>query len=173
VSAADGAVPGASSAVQALAAARAATTALPHSPQLLAQLDGPAGAAPAATAATAVRTLSGLDVAAFQHPATSAYPNGTPVHWATTAKAGYKFAAVKATEGDYYVNPWAVTDLAQAKAAGLDVTPYHFAVPNASGGAAQAQFAVKYSGYKSGARMLPLMLDIEYDPYVNTDRTNE
>jgi GH25 family lysozyme M1 (1,4-beta-N-acetylmuramidase) len=166
---ADGAAPGASTAVRALAAARAATTALPHSPQLLAQLNGSAGA----TAAAAARTLSGLDVAAFQHPVTAAYPGGTPIHWATTAKAGYKFAAVKATEGDYYVNPWAATDLAQAKSAGLDVTPYHFAVPNASGGAAQAQFAVKYSGYQSGARVLPLMLDIEYDPYVNTDRTNE
>ncbi len=59
-------------------------------------------------------------------------------------------------------------DLVGAKAAGLDVAPYHFAVPNASGGAAQAQFAVKYSGYAAGPRALPLMLDIEYDPY-NSD----
>jgi hypothetical protein len=44
---------------------------------------------------------------------------------------------------------------------------HHFAVPNESGGAAQAKFAVQYSGYKSGARMLPLMLDIEYDPYTS------
>jgi hypothetical protein len=53
------------------------------------------------------------------------------------------------------------------------VSLYHFAIPNASSGAAQAQFAVEYSGYATGPRMLPLMLDIEYDPYVSTDHTNE
>jgi GH25 family lysozyme M1 (1,4-beta-N-acetylmuramidase) len=240
---ADGAVPGASPAVQALASARAAMTALPHSPRLLAQLasapgtpaagggagsaqaapspgtsaagtsspspsapappvtptatasppPGPSPAAPAssgpppvtsppagglepavagavggqAAASAAPRTLAGLDVAGFQHP------GGAAISWSAVAKAGYKFAAVKATEGDYYVNPWAASDLKGAKAAGLVVTPYHFAVPNASGGAAQAQFAVEYSGYAAGARTLPLMLDIEYDPYNSTDHANE
>ena len=112
-------------------------------------------------------------MAGFQHPVSSQHPDGEAISWTAVAAAGYKFAAVKATEGDYYVNPWAATDLAGAKAAGLDVAPYHFAVPNVSGGAAQAQFAVEYSGYAPGARMLPLMLDIEYDPYVSTDHTNE
>ena len=92
---------------------------------------------------------------------------------ALAAASGYKFAAVKATEGDYYVNPWAARDVASAKAAGLAVAPYHFAVPNASGGAAQARFAAEYSGYKAGPRTLPLMLDIEYDPYNATDHANE
>ncbi len=167
----DGAVPGASPALASLAAARAATTALPHSPQLLAALAGQPTAAPAAAAAG--RILGGLDVAAFQHPASAAYPKGRSIAWASVGAAKYKFAAVKATEGNYYVNPWAATDLAGAKAAGLDVTPYHFAIPNASDGATQARFAVQHSGYRDGPRMLPLMLDIEYDPYVNTDRTNE
>ena len=263
---ADGAVPGASPSVQALASARAAMTALPHSPRLLAQLTGAPGAAaaggagsaqltpspgapatgtpapgssspapassstappapavpaaadsspagpssadpspaasspagsPAVTAsptsspaadgpapvgaaapgaqaaAAAARTLAGLDVAGFQHPVSSLHPSGAAISWSAVAKAGYKFAAVKATEGDYYVNPWAATDLGGAKAAGLVVAPYHFAVPNVSGGAAQAQFAVEYSGYHSGARNLPLMLDIEYDPYNATDHANE
>ena len=232
----DGAVPGASAPVQAVAAARSATTALPHSPQLLASLgsapapgavaaegaqagqDAPAAAgagpgqaapssaatpaaapsssgaaAPAASAsgsqspgpppspaaapaaaplATAARAVAGIDVANYQHPVTSAYPAGQPVSWTSVAAAGYRYTAVKATEGDYYVNPWAARDLAGAKAAGLDVTPYHFAIPNVSSGTEQAQFAVEYSGYATGARMLPLMLDIEYDPYVSTDHTN-
>ncbi len=123
-----------------------------------------AGAVPAAAAA---RTLAGLDVAGFQHP------GGAAVSWSAVARAGYRFAAVKATEGDYYVNSWAARDLAGAKAAGLAVTPYHFAVPNASGGAAQAQYAVEYSGYRAGPRTLPLMLDAEYDPYNATDHANE
>ena len=119
------------------------------------------------------RRLPGLDVAAFQHPVSSAHPRGAPIYWLTVARAGYKYAAVKGTEGDYYVNPYAAGDLKSAKAAGLDAAPYHFAIPNASGGAAQAQFAVEYSGYTPGTRTLPLMLDIEYDPYVSSDRTNE
>ena len=175
---ADGAVPGASPALRALAAARAATTALPHSPRLLAALagppaTGPPAAGPSSQPAAAARALAGLDVAGFQHPVSAAYPGGRSINWASVGAAGYKFAAVKATEGDYYVNPWAATDLTAAKAAGLDVTPYHFAVPDASGGADQAKFAVQYSGYASGTRMLPLLLDIEYDPYVSTDHTNE
>ena len=84
--------------------------------------------------------MHGIDVAAFQHP------NGVRINWAAVAAAGYKFAAVKATEGNYYVNPWAATDLAAAKKAGLYVTAYHFAIPNASGGAAQAGYAVRTGG---------------------------
>jgi GH25 family lysozyme M1 (1,4-beta-N-acetylmuramidase) len=174
---ADGAVPGASPAIQAQAAARAAVTALPHSPQLLAQLAVPVTSAlrPSATlsAAESPWRLPGLDVAAFQHPASRAHPGGAAIHWGAVARAGYKFAAVKATEGDYYVNPWAASDLRSAKAAGLDVAPYHFAVPNVSGGAAQARFAVEYSGYTPGPRTLPLTLDIEYDPYRRIDHANE
>ena len=130
-------------------------------------------APPSAAKTKPPQRLPGLDVAAFQHPVSLAHPRGATIYWDTVARAGYKFAAVKATEGDYYVNPYAAGDLKSAKAAGLDVAPYHFAVPNASGGAAQAQFAVEYSGYTPGPRTLPLMLDIEYDPYVSTDRTNE
>ena len=184
---ADGAVPGASPAVRALAAARRATTALPHSPQLVAQLAGPGGwtsagsATPTATAATATAPatktgaapLAGLDVASHQHPVTRQYPHGTPINWEQVAAAHDRFAAVKGTEGDYYVNPWAATDLAEAKVAGLDVSPYHFAIPNVSSGPQQAEYAVEYSGYAPGAQTLPLMLDIEYDPYVSSDGTNE
>src|SRR5258708_21126165 len=128
---------------------------------------------PVAPAQTVAAPLAGLDVAAYQHPATGQYPKGVPIGWQRVAAAGYRFASVKGTEGDYYVNPWASTDLAEAKAAGLDVSPYHFAIPNGSGGAAQAEFAVEYSGYEPGPRTLPPMLDIEYDPYVPLDGTNE
>jgi GH25 family lysozyme M1 (1,4-beta-N-acetylmuramidase) len=117
--------------------------------------------------------MTGIDVAGYQHPSTGQHPNGVPIDWPQVATAGYRFAAIKATEGDYYVNPWAATDLAEAKAAGLAVTPYHFAIPDGSSGQQQAEFAVEYSGYAPGPQTLPLMLDIEYDPYVSTDHTNE
>jgi GH25 family lysozyme M1 (1,4-beta-N-acetylmuramidase) len=161
-----GAVPGASPALAALAAGRAAGEALPHSPQLLHQLATPSAAA-ATNQATALTTVRGIDVASYQHQ------NGAAISWASVARAGYKFAAIKTTEGDYYVNPYAISDIVSAMSAGLYATVYHFAIPNITTGAAQAQFAVKYSKYRSGGRALPLMLDIEYDPYVNTDHTNE
>ena len=160
-----GAVPGASPALAALAAGRAADEALPHSPQLLHQLATPPAAA--ANQATALTTVRGIDVASYQHQ------NGAAISWASVARAGYKFAAIKTTEGNYYVNPYAISDIVSAMSAGLYATVYHFAIPNITTGAVQAQFALKYSKYRSGGRALPLMLDIEYDPYVNTDHTNE
>jgi GH25 family lysozyme M1 (1,4-beta-N-acetylmuramidase) len=165
-----GAVPGASPALAALAASRAADEALPHSPQLLHQLAAPSSSSSAAAAtnqATALTTVRGIDVASYQHQ------NGAAISWASVGRAGYKFAAIKTTEGNYYVNPYAISDIVSAMSAGLYATVYHFAIPNITTGAAQAQFALKYSKYRSGGRALPLMLDIEYDPYVSTDHTNE
>jgi GH25 family lysozyme M1 (1,4-beta-N-acetylmuramidase) len=129
-------------------------------------------AVPAASPAAGT-PMPGLDVAAYQHPVTSQNPKGAPIDWPQVAAAAYRFAAIKGTEGDYYVNPWAATDLAEARAAGLDIAPYHFAIPNVSGGQQQAEFAVEYSGYMPGPQTMPLMLDIEYDPYVASDGTNE
>jgi GH25 family lysozyme M1 (1,4-beta-N-acetylmuramidase) len=163
-------VPGASPALAALAASRAADEALPHSPQLLQQLAAPSSSSAAAAAtnqATALTTVRGIDVASYQHQ------NGAAISWASVGRAGYKFAAIKTTEGNYYVNPYAISDIVSAMSAGLYATVYHFAIPNITTGAAQAQFALKYSKYRSGGRALPLMLDIEYDPYVSTDHTNE
>ena len=162
-----GAVPGASPALAALAASRAADEALPHSPQLLQQLAAPSSSAAAMNQATALTTVRGIDVASYQHQ------NGTAIGWASVARTGYKFAAIKTTEGNYYVNPYAISDIVSAMSAGLYATVYHFAIPNITTGAVQAQFALKYSKYRSGGRALPLMLDIEYDPYVSTDHTNE
>src|SRR5580700_6427535 len=162
-----GAVPGASPALAALAASRAADEALPHSPQLLHQLAAPSSPAAATNQATALTTVRGIDVASYQ------LQNGAAISWASVGRAGYKFAAIKTTEGNYYVNPYAISDIVSAMSAGLYATVYHFAIPNSTTGAAQAQFALKYSKYRSGGRALPLMLDIEYDPYVSTDHTNE
>jgi GH25 family lysozyme M1 (1,4-beta-N-acetylmuramidase) len=109
----------------------------------------------------------GIDVASFQHP------GGAAIDWPQVAAAGYSFAAVKATEGDYYANPYYASDVSAAKAAGLYVTGYHFAIPNVSPGAAQADYAVSHGSYTADGRTLPLELDVEYDPYVGIDHTNE
>jgi GH25 family lysozyme M1 (1,4-beta-N-acetylmuramidase) len=144
-----------------------------HSPELENLLAGHATATPrgraagrAASVAPGASDVLGVDVASFQHP------DGAAINWADVAGAGYRFAFVKATEGSYYVNPYAEADLAAAKAAGLYAAPYHFAIPNYSGGALQADYALDQSGYASDGRTLPVILDIEYDPYVADDHTN-
>jgi GH25 family lysozyme M1 (1,4-beta-N-acetylmuramidase) len=134
-----------------------------HSPKLLRQLaggvwhDGKHDPPPALPWA-----LQGVDVASYQHP------GGQRINWPKAAKAGIQFAAVKATEGAYYRNPFALTDLAQARAAGLAVMAYAFAIPNGNGGAsspvAQADYLINYLA-SAGGPVPPIMLDIEYNPY--------
>ena len=169
-----------------------------HSPLLTRELSGPlsktgiirsasgvalstSGQQATAAAATSSTLVNGIDVAAFQHP------NGAAINWSQVAGDGYKFAAIKATEGThvstggfngYYANPYYVSDAQAAAAAGMYVSAYHFANPFNSGGAAQADLAAEYAGeaqnttgtdYKVGGQYLPLMLDIEYNPYSPTD----
>ena len=162
-----------------------------HSPQLLHQLAGlPAGhadpippaskpgpvvGAPLAISAarlSAIRgAVQGVDVASYQHP------NGVAINWATAAASGIGFAAIKATEGAYYKNPYALTDLRAAAAAGIKVAAYAFAIPNGNGAsgdaAAQADYLLSYLASNAATAHVPIMLDIEYDPYVNSDNTNQ
>ncbi len=113
---------------------------------------------------TMATALQGVDVASLQHTSAS-------IDWSQVATAGgIQFAAVKATEGAYYQNPYALTDLAGAKAAGLSTMAYAFAIPNGNSTIAnsaspvvQADFLLSYLGTDSTA--VPLMLDIEYNPY--------
>jgi GH25 family lysozyme M1 (1,4-beta-N-acetylmuramidase) len=156
-----------------------------HSPELLRQLEGPLSKTghPAARYAGLAGTVGqagggaampeGVDVASFQHPKTSQYPNGAPIDWSQVAGTGYSFAAIKATEGNYYTNPFYASDVAAAKAAGLYVAGYHFAIPNAGTATAQADYAVSNGQYSEDGQTLPLALDVEYDPYTSTDKTNE
>ncbi len=142
-----------------------------HSPELLSQfrnrsgnipLTGTGEMAPAVTASAASPAdEQGVDVASFQHP------NGAAINWSQVAGSGVGFAAVKATEGAYYQNPYALTDLAGAKAAGLSVVAYAFAIPNGNGSSnspvTQANYLLQDLG--SYASTVPIMLDIEYNPY--------
>jgi GH25 family lysozyme M1 (1,4-beta-N-acetylmuramidase) len=134
-----------------------------HSPELLQELAGPL----AGTGEPSGTLARGVDVAAAQHP------GGAGIDWPQVAAAGYSFTAVKATEGTYYANPWYAADTAGAAAAGLQVTGYHVAIPNVSSGAAQADYAVHNLGQAAGGRSRPLELDVEYDPYIATDHTNQ
>ncbi|MGO9082047.1 MAG: GH25 family lysozyme [Streptosporangiaceae bacterium] len=131
-----------------------------HSPRLLRELAGPPGA-PGMVNGALAGAVRGVDVASYQHA------SGAAIHWARVAGAGIQFAAVKVTEGTYYHNPYALSDLAGARAAGMSAVAYAFAIPNGNGGkasaAAQAGYLLKALG--SSARTTPVMLDIEYNPY--------
>jgi len=135
-----------------------------HSPQLLHQLAGPVGTKGQHVRPSAGprRAVQGVDVAAFQHP------GGRAINWPRVARARIQFAAIKATEGNYYVNPYYARDLARATASGLKVMAYGFANPRPHAGngtaAGQARFLVRHAGTVHGQRP-PLMLDIEYNPY--------
>ena len=117
-----------------------------HSPEIQQQLSTSAVTAPPPADAGAL----GVDVADYQHA------NGAAINWPQVAAAGYKFAFVKAAEGDYYANPYYGSDLAQAKSAGLYAAGYHFAIPNVSDGASQADFAVANGDYQPDGHTLPL-----------------
>lgn len=140
-----------------------------HSPELLRMLTGrPALAARAPrVAGRAVTYVRGIDVSSQQHA------GGAGIGWARVAGAGYKFAFVKATEGSYFVNPFYAGDVAGARRAGLLTAAYAFAIPNDSGPALQADLALNAAGdLSAGGRTLPLVVDLEYDPYVSLDHTD-
>lgn len=169
----------------ALAASETFSPSEGHSPELTQQLSGPlsgtglratkgvSSAMRAAISDSASTPLNGVDVSAFQGS----------INWTDVAGAGYNFAAIKSSEGNYYDDkPYYKDDVTGAVAAGMYVAPYHFANPPKSSGAAQADYAAVgadyYTGsttadYKVGGQYLPLVLDIEPDPYAAADNTNE
>lgn len=100
--------------------------------------------------------LSGIDVASYQGN----------VAWSQVAAQGASFAYAKASEGTYYTNPYFAEQYQGAYANGLVRGAYHFAIPNGSTGAAQADYFVSSGGgWTPDNQTLPGALDIEYDPY--------
>jgi GH25 family lysozyme M1 (1,4-beta-N-acetylmuramidase) len=99
--------------------------------------------------------IRGLDVSAHQHA-------GSPINWGLLARQGLRFVAVKVSEGTYYRNPYYASDARAAAVAGLAVLPYVFANPGSANGTATARFAV---GNERGPARLPLVVDLENDPY--------
>lgn len=87
------------------------------------------------------------------------------VNWAAVAPH-IDFSIAKATEGTSYTNPYYGGQNAGAASHGLIHGAYHFAIPDDSGGAAQADFFVAHGGgHPVASKTLPGTLDIEYNPY--------
>ncbi|WP_313541050.1 GH25 family lysozyme [Leifsonia aquatica] len=102
--------------------------------------------------------IPGLDVSGWQVLSLA--------DWNTIAANGAKFAYVKATESTDYRSSQFGEQYNDSYAAGLMHGAYHFATPNTSSGAAQANFFVDNGGgWRNDGRTLPPLLDIEYNPY--------
>jgi GH25 family lysozyme M1 (1,4-beta-N-acetylmuramidase) len=101
-------------------------------------------------------TTAGVDVSHWQ---------GT-VKWSSVRSGGTQFAYIKATEGVDFTDSQFDTNYPAAYYAGVIRGAYHFALPNKSSGAAQADFLFRNGGaWSADGRTLPAAVDLEYNPY--------
>ncbi|KAJ6478776.1 glycoside hydrolase family 25 protein [Mycena vitilis] len=97
----------------------------------------------------------GIDISHFQ----------ATVDWATVKANGVSFAYIKATEGTSFQDPSFSSKYSGATTAGLIRGAYHFAHPDSSTGAAQANYFLAHGGgWSADGITLPGALDIEYNP---------
>ncbi|KAK5801631.1 glycoside hydrolase family 25 protein [Linnemannia elongata] len=100
--------------------------------------------------------LQGIDVSGYQ-------PN---VNWRDVKSRGIQFVYIKATEGTSYKSPAFNSQYTGATQVGLIRGAYHFARPDVSSGAAQANFFLSNGGgWSRDGRTLPGVVDLEYNPY--------
>ncbi|WP_419999799.1 GH25 family lysozyme [Streptomyces boninensis] len=87
------------------------------------------------------------------------------INWSAVRGAGIQFAWMKATESTTYKDPTFNTNYVNAYNAGVIRGAYHFARPNLSSGAAQANYFASNGGAWSRDNLtLPGVLDIESNP---------
>ncbi|NNM44479.1 lysozyme [Knoellia sp. DB2414S] len=117
----------------------------------------PAVTAPGARTSLATATQTpGIDVSGWQGN----------VNWSYWWGQGKKFAYVKATEGTGYTNDYFAQQYNGSYNIGMIRGAYHFALPNSSSGATQADYFVNHGGgWSRDGKTLPGVLDIEYNPY--------
>ncbi|GHG97031.1 lysozyme [Streptomyces lanatus] len=90
------------------------------------------------------------------------------VAWSTLWDSGVKWAYVKAAEGTYYTNPYFAQQYNGSYNAGMIRGAYHFATPDTTDGATQANYFVEHGGgWSRDGKTLPGALDIEWNPYGN------
>jgi GH25 family lysozyme M1 (1,4-beta-N-acetylmuramidase) len=88
------------------------------------------------------------------------------VNWTAQWNAGSRFAYIKATEGTYYTNAYFAQQYNGSYNVGMIRGSYHFARPDTTSGATQADYFVAHGGgWSKDGKTLPGALDIEYNPY--------
>lgn len=114
---------------------------------------------------SAVPGTDGLDISAWQ-------PNSS-INWPSVYSKGARFVYIKASESTTYTSSQFTAQWNSATANNLIRGAYHFALPNKSTGATQANyFGARGGGWSTDGRTLPPLLDIEYNPYSGSDGTN-
>ncbi|MFF0227838.1 lysozyme [Streptomyces sp. NPDC004629] len=138
-----------------LTSAQAATTPAPGSAHMGMGVLAHEGRHGMPRTADATQT-EGVDVASYQGN----------VDWSTLWNSGVKWAYAKATEGTYYTNPYFGQQYNGSYNVGMIRGAYHFATPNTTSGAAQANYFVDHGGgWSRDGKTLPGVLDIEWNPY--------
>ncbi len=100
--------------------------------------------------------LPGLDVSGWQ----------TGIDWNAVRANGAQFAYIKATESTTYQSSEFSDQYVGAYNVGIIRGAYHFATPDTSSGAVQADYFADHGGaWSPDGLTLPGMLDIEYNPY--------
>jgi GH25 family lysozyme M1 (1,4-beta-N-acetylmuramidase) len=138
---------------------------------MIAGLAIPAATATPATSAT-IAPASGVDVSPFT----------TINSWTQVRQAGNSFAGVEATFAKKPASTYAA-DVEAATAAGLYVMPYAFVFPydpthygtvdQQAQAAVNTVNSVTSPAYGSSSLMLPLVVDIEPDPYYQSEGTTQ
>ncbi|BAU86015.1 secreted hydrolase [Streptomyces laurentii] len=108
----------------------------------------------------------GVSIEAVQTEGVDVSGHQGNVAWPTLWSSGVKWAYVKATEGTYYQNPYFAQQYNGSYNVGMIRGSYHFATPDTTTGAAQADYFVNNGGgWSKDGKTLPGALDIEWNPY--------
>jgi uncharacterized protein with LGFP repeats/GH25 family lysozyme M1 (1,4-beta-N-acetylmuramidase) len=108
------------------------------------------------TALATVPQVYGMDVSNYQGN----------VNWAAAKNAGGAFVYIKATESTTFQNPNFAQQYNGSAAVGIIRGAYHFALPDRSSGATQANYFLAHGGgWSPDGITMPPMLDMEYNPY--------
>ncbi|WP_326657975.1 lysozyme [Streptomyces sp. NBC_00385] len=148
---------------------------------LLVALPGAAGAAPTAGDPTApARGTATMGMGVIAHDGQGGLPTSraaqtegvdvsghqNAVAWSTLWNSGVKWAYVKASEGTYYTNEDFTQQYNGSYNVGMIRGSYHFATPDTTSGATQANYFVDHGGgWSKDGKTLPGVLDIEWNPY--------
>lgn len=128
------------------------------------------------TAGSMIRAVEGVEAETDEPPSVLAASSATPgmdvsgyqgnVNWAAAKSNGARFVYIKATEGTTYKNPSFSSQYGGSYSHGIIRGAYHFALPNVSSGATQANYFVNHGGgWSNDGKTLPPAVDLEWNPY--------
>lgn len=141
-----------------------------RSPRVLADKNNPGGSGPAASRGVGQVVSMAADPGHWR-PTIGVHGQDVSAHqgnvnWQSQWNQGSRWAYVKASEGNYYLNENYTQQYNGSRNVGMVRGAYHFAIPNWSSGADQARyFVANGGGWTADGYTLPPVLDIEYNPY--------